>query len=421
MVKQLVTFLALIFAYAATNAATPRVNTMTGIFDEHFHTLITRNDDSPSSLPIIRLGSDDRLTIMFDEISDDRSYLRYSITHCNADWQPSGLVDTEVLEGFNIGDIDDYAFSRATTVHYVNYRITLPNEDFQFKVSGNYLLKVYNEDDPDTILLQTRFMICEPTARVTADILSATDVDYNDSHQQLSVTVDATDAHVDDVFNDLIVIIGQNGRLDNEVSLRQPLRAVGNKAVYEHLPRLIFPAGNEYRRFEIVQTTYPGMGVESIEYLYPYYHATLRPDSPRSSSSYLYDQTQHGRFFVREYNSDESDIDADYMVVHFTLDMPENPNVSIFLDGDFVRRRFDPESLMTFNRATGRYERVLLLKQGAYNYQYLAVPSGAGSGQTSAIEGDFYQTANEYLIKVYHRRRGERYDRFIGFTNAYFR
>ena len=56
----------------------------------------------------------------------------------------------------------------------------------------------------------------------------------------------------------------------------------------------------------------------------------------------------------------------------------------------------------------------MLLKQGAYNYQYLIVPPGAKRGYTSAIEGDKYQTVNEYNVRVYHRRRGERYDRLIG-------
>lgn len=395
-------------------------DTMTGIFDEKFHTLRIDVNGDYMVPPVILMGTNDVLTISFDELAESHSYLRYSLVHCNANWTESSLVESEYLDGFNFGDIEDYEYSRMTATHYVNYRISLPNERFQFKVSGNYLLKVYREEDPDTTLLQARFMVSESTATVRADVLSVTDIDYNDAHQQVSVVVDATNAEVDDIFNDLMVYVGQNGRLDNEVMVRQPLRVSGKTAYYEHLRQLIFPAGNEYRRMEIVSTTYPGMNVETVDYYDPFYHAILTTDYPRCAESYVYDQTQSGRFFVREYNSSYSDIEADYVVTHFTLDAPELVGKLIFLDGDMTCRRFDPQSLMTYNRATERYEKILLLKQGAYNYQYLAIDSDSSNNKasTAVIEGDFYPTRNEYLVKVYTRYRGERYDRLIGVTTV---
>lgn len=396
------------------------VDTMTGIFDPLFKSLLVRVDGSPMSPPVIALGSGDRVVISFDELAEDRSYLRYRLLHCNANWLQSQLVESEYLDGFNLGQVDDYEFSRLSKTHYVNYRIILPNNDMKIKVSGNYLLQVYREDNPDEVLLQTRFMVSEATAQVSADVMSVTDLDYNDRHQQVSVVVDGSNAYVEDMFNDLMVYVSQNGRCDNEAVARQPLRISGKQAFYEHLRQFIFPAGNEYRRMEIVSTTYPGMGVASVEYHEPFYHATLLTDTPRSEGSYLYDSTQHGRFFIREYNSDESDIDADYIATHFSLDMPEQNNGMVFLDGDFTCRRFDPESAMVYNRATGLYEKTLLLKQGAYNYQYLVTAPGGRVGSASVVEGDFYQTTNEYLVKVYHRRRGECYDRLIGVTMAFF-
>jgi len=409
--------LILSFAAALTAAAS---DTMTGIFDEAFHTLRIDVNGDHMAPPVLLLDSDDTITFSFDEIAESNSYLRYSLVHCNANWTESSLVESEFLDGFNFGDVDDYEYSRMTATHYVNYRVTLPNDRFRFKISGNYLVRVYRDDDPDTTLLQARFMVSESTATVDADVLSVTDIDYNDAHQQVSVRVDATNAEVEDVFNDMMVYVSQNGRLDNEVMVRQPLRVSGKTAYYEHLRQLIFPAGNEYRRMETVSTTYPGMNIESVDYHYPFYHATVVTDYPRSADKYIYDQTQNGRFFVREYNSDNSDTEADYIVTHFTLDAPELPGKHIFLDGDFTLRRFDPQSMMTYNRATGLYEKTLLLKQGAYNYQYLTVGTGDRSGDTSTIEGDFHPTRNEYLVKVYTRRRGERYNRLIGVTAVLF-
>lgn len=96
-------------------------DTMTGVFDERVKSLQVRLDGDNFAAPVVVLGTPDRIVINFDILAEDRDYLRYSLTHCNAFWQPSGLVDSEFLDGFNEGTIDDYRFSRGTTVHYVNY------------------------------------------------------------------------------------------------------------------------------------------------------------------------------------------------------------------------------------------------------------------------------------------------------------
>ena len=412
MKKTAILTLMLMLAAAAFAQRVP--DTMTGIFNERIKSLQIRLAGDDFAQPVIVMNTDDRIDISFDHLAEDREYFRYSLTHCNASWRPSGLVDSEFIDGFNEGTIDDYAFSQATGVHYVHYSLSIPNSEVAPKISGNYLLKIYPENDPDSVWLQCRFMVSEETAPVAVSASAQTDIDYNRAHQQLSIVVDTERAYVDDGFNDLIVIAGQNGRLDSEVAMRQPLKMTGRKVYYEHQPALIFEAGNEYRRFEAISERYPGMNIGNIEYFSPYYHYELVPDASRATETYSYDQTQHGRYFIREYNSSDSDVEADYGVVHFTLDYPETPGAMIFLDGDFVQRRFDDNSRMFYNHATGRYERAMLLKQGAYNYQYLIVPPGARRGYTAAIEGDKYQTVNEYNVRVYHRRRGERYDRLIG-------
>lgn len=404
----------LVVALAAVLVASA-ADTMTGVFDERIKSLQVRLDGNDFAAPVVVLGTSDRIRIDFDHLAEDREYFRYSLQHCDARWQPSGLVDSEFLDGFNEGSIEDYGYSQATVVHYVHYSLTIPNEEVAPTISGNYLLKIYRENEPDEPLLQCRFMVSEQTVPVSAFLTSRTDVDYNKAHQQLEICVDTERAGVEDIYNDLRVVVQQNGRLDSERALLRPMRTSGRKAYFEHTSELIFEGGNEYRRFETVSEYYPGIGVESIDFQNPYRHFYLFVDEPRADKPYLYDQTQHGRYFIRRQDAAESDYEADYGVVHFELDMPQISDGSmIFIDGDFVHRRFDPESEMRFNPVTQRYERAMLLKQGAYNYQYLLVPPGAMRGYTAPIEGDSYQTDNEYLIKIYHRRRGDRYDRLIG-------
>lgn len=416
MVRRLLHILLPVLLLGAAGAASA-ADTMPGSLSERLRTLQLTDalTGLPAQVPAVTLGSEGALSVEFDMLSDDREYLRYSLQHCDASWQPSKLTAPEYVDGFNEGIIENYAYSEATTVPYTHYRLDFPSPGMMPKLSGNYLLSIYPEGEPDNVLARVRLMVTEQSAAVRADVSSRTDVDYNDAHQQLALAVDVERADVADPFNDLIVCIQQNGRLDNEVALRHPLRASRTEAVYEHTPGLIFEAGNEYRRFETVNVNYPGMGVETIDWVRPYYHFTLATDEPRSEGSYAYDETQAGRFMVRVQGASDGDdaVQADYGVVHFTLDMPEMPGAMVFLDGDFTDRRFNDNSRMQYNPATGRYERSMLLKQGSYNYNYLVVPPGGRRGYTAQAEGDYYPTRNEYLIKVYNRRPGSRYDRLI--------
>lgn len=406
--------------YAAVIAscawAMETVDTSQGVIAPSFHSLQVVFAGSEMGEPVIDLHNPaDRVVISFDELSDDRRYMRYSLVHCDALWQPEGLVDSEFLDSFNEGTVEDYDYSQATIVHYVHYTITLPNEQVRITQPGNYLVKVYDESDPEETLLQARFYVSDNTVGIKADVTTRTDIDTNLAHQQLGLTVDTRYLNPEDPFNDLKVVVTQNGRPDTETVIVSPQRLGSREVIYEHLRPLIFPAGNEYRRFETVSTNYPGMGVERIERDAPVYNMMLYADEPRSSKDYLFDRTQHGRYLVRSSDVSDSSTEADYVMTNFTLAMPPLAGYDIFIDGDLTDRRFSPSSRMVYNEASGAYEQSLLLKQGSYNYQYLAVPSGSLKGETGPVEGNKYQTVNEYTIKVYHRPKGTRFDRLVGY------
>ena len=411
-------FATIILAIAASVAAYA-TDTRTAIFDSNFRSLRACTESNYYAPPVVELGGDDRVRIEFDEISPEMRYMRYSLLHCDANWQPSQLVESDYVDGFNEADIEEYDFSSGTFANYVHYGISLPNEDMPILLSGNYLLRVYPEEDSENTLLQVRFSIVEKAVDIFAEVTSRTDIDYNKSHQQVTVTVDTKDYRVENMYADLKVVVTQNARSDNEAIVTNPLRVSSNKAFFEHDRKLIFPAGNEFRRFEMTTTNYIGMGIDRYAYHDPFYHAELKIDEPRCYGSYTYDQTQYGRFTIRESNAFDSNTGADYMIVHFALDIPRQSGGDIFVDGEFTQHNFTNANRMHFNEATNRYELDMPLKQGAYNYQYLWLPHGSKAALTAPIEGDFYQTVNEYQIKVYNRRLGERYDRLIGYTVLY--
>ncbi len=394
-------------------------DTRTRAFDSRVGALKVHPSGADMQPPVVRLGSGRLIEVSFDMIGDDRQYLRYTLVHCNADWQPDALVGSEYLDGFNDAEIEDWAFSGATTVPYVHYRIVIPDGNMNPLLSGNYLLKVYEDGKPDDILLQARFAIEEGAVGISAKVSGVTDIDYMQAHQQLEISVDGGDMlNMEDINNRLIVKVRQNGREDDIRTLQRPQYVDGRGsnggvcAHYTHMRPLIFSAGNEYRRFETVSVDHPNMGVAEVVYADPYYHFRLTDDSPRRE--YTYDRTQQGRYRVREINAAEPELDADYVVVHFTLAMPELADSEIYIDGDLANRRLDATSRMHYDNDAGVYRHAMLLKQGSYNYQYVVVPRGQSSGLTAPVEGNFAQTADEYRIDVYYRAPGSRYDRLLG-------
>lgn len=385
------------------------------IFAPSFSSLQVEVEGAPMAPPIIYLNTNDRITIKFDERADDMRYMRYEVISCDSDWKPSQLVESEYIDGFNDGHVTDYELSSLTPTNYVHYTIRIPNDELRITRPGNYLLRIFDEDDRDTTLLQARFYVVSPAVGINAAVTSKTDIDTNNAHQQLIVNVNTDKVKdVENYFNEFKLVAIQNGRADNQVMLSRPSRIDGHTLVYDHSRPLIFPAGNEYRRFETVADKYPGMGVDHIVWEDPYPHYVLYADESRRHEPYLYDQTQFGRYTVRNDAAYDSDSQAKYAIVHFTLKEPKRLDGEYYIEGDLTGRRFSPNSRMIYNPDTEAYEASLLLKQGSYNYQYLFLPTGTQKGLTQTVEGDKYETVNQYTILVYHRGPMDRADSLIG-------
>lgn len=401
-----------LFGYTTVNAADIEYDR---VFNPTLKTLQTSvNGQLAASQPVITLEGSEHLTVSFDILGDDREYLCWRLLHCDADWQLDNLSDTDYLPGFNYAKIENHAFSRATNVHYVHYWFTLPSDDMQPQLSGNYLLQIFTEDNPDDVWAQCRVKVDEGRARIAGSISGRTDVDFNREHQQLTLSVEPESGLVSDPYGELYVVIEQNSRPDTRHTMVQPLRLDGQRLIYEHQPELIFPAGNEYRRSEFISTQWGGMGVDRIDYINGSYVVRLQPDAPRVQRQYSYDRTQQGRYVVRRYDSDQPQVDADYVLTDFTLRMPEDPSLDIYIEGELTGRSYTEANRMQYDSEAQAYRATLLLKQGAYNYQYVGRTGNEVAATTAEIEGNKYQTQNDYNISVYYRPHGRRYDRLIG-------
>lgn len=390
---------------------------------------LTKNGDL-MEIPVIGLDGMDNLVFSFDEITDDRRYLRCRLKHCDADWKESRLLESEYADGFNYDEIEDFGFSSNTYCHYVNYRYELGSESrLRPLVSGNYVWQVYDENDPDNVLLQARFRVSEDVCRVGGRADGRTDRGFNDEWQQLSLIVESGGDIIPNPYTDIVLEVEQNSRPDSSKLILHPQRVEGKKIIYDHLPQLIFPAGNEYRRFETVRADYPGMGVDSTRYIDGMYHAFLKPSALRFDKSYIFDSTQHGRYKIDEYNATDPDLGSDYILTHFTLDFPEIMDGEVFVEGDLSLRGYTDVNRMKYDRGEGMYKLTIPLKQGSYNYQYVVrkpdkndpgINIGGGKrgrmAEGTPIEGNHYETLNEYNVYVYLRLPRSRNDRLLGYA-----
>jgi len=404
-------FLLLAFAVLASEGKAQ----YSSIINPRIATLQVVAGDNWLTMPVTTLHGD-AMHISFDDMTHDYHRYTYKIEHCDAEWNVSdGLFTSDYLSGFN-GEltIDDYDQSLNTNHLYTHYRLTIPNENCRLTMSGNYKLTVFDEDNDNEPMLTACFMVVDPQMKVALGYSSNTDIDINKSHQQVSVNLDYGNIYVTDPQRQVKTIVLQNGRWDNAVRNAKPDYVSADGLQWRHCQSLIFPAGNIYRKFEMLGLNHTTMGLDRIDWDGEEFHAYVMEDAPRPS--YVHDEAPQGSFFIR--NSDNSEIDytSDYAQVHFTLKAPRQVG-EVYLNGDWTYDSFLPPYRMTYDAASQSYQGCVLLKQGYYSYQYL-VRKDDGTMMPVSTEGNFFQTANKYQVLVYYRGTGDRTDRLVGFAEA---
>lgn len=368
--------------------------------------------DNWQSMPVVELNGQSIL-VAFDDLTHEYHRYTYKIEHCDADWKVSSdLFAGDYISGFN-GEltIDDYDESLNTNQLYTHYRLRLPNSNCRISMSGNYQLTVFDEDNDSQPVLTARFMVVEPKVNIALGYTSNTDIDVNKSHQQVKCSLQYGDLRVTDPMRQLKTVVLQNGRWDNAVWNVKPDYVSAEGLQWSHQRDLVFPAGNVYRKFEMLDMNHTTMGLEELKWDGDHFHAFVFPDEPRMS--YVHDEAPQGSFFIRNSDNEEIDYTSDYAWVHFTLKAPRQQG-EVYLNGDWTHDQFLPSYRMEYDEETGSYQGRVLLKQGYYSYQYLVLRDD-GSTMPVSTEGSFFQTVNKYQVLVYYRGLGDRTDRLVGF------
>lgn len=390
---------------------------MNGVYRENIHSVQFFREGWDFSQPIVELGAaDQRIQLKFDELSDGVTNFVYTVTHCDEEWYPSRLVQSEYMEGFMENPINDYAASINTTTKYTNYLLSLPNENVRFLVSGNYLLSVFEEGKKDSPVLTRRFYVVEPLADIKGEVKKSTFEGFKGRDQEIDFDMTYSRIGIQDPRTEIKVVVMQNSRTDNCLTKLKPLFVRDNQLSYDLSRENVFAGGNEFRNFDTKNLRINGLGVANIEFIRPLYHVSLRTDLVTRGSEYRNENDLNGRYLIKNDRVTDSDLESDYMKVYFSLEMAEpllGGNIYVF--GGLSDWQCLPVNKMTWNPELKLYEAALLLKQGFYDYQYVYVENGGSLIDNTLLEGSYVETENDYQILVYYRGFSSRYDRLIGY------
>ncbi len=385
------------------------------IYKENIYTVLAHRDGWVLSNPVMYLNSENGIVVSFDNLDTDIKDYSYTVEHCNANWQPSGLMRSEFIEGFTENQITDYAYSFNTMVEYVHYNVHIPNEDMKITLPGNYILKIYEDFDEKDLVITKRFFVVEDKVGIEASIKRPSQIDRRNYSHEIDFTLNTTGLNLIDPFNEIKVVIRQNNRWDNEITDLKPMYIKDNQLIYDYDVGNLFYAGSEFRFFDIKSLRYQSERIQQIEYEKPYYHVRLLDDESRRFQVYLYHQDLNGRYMPEVQEGEDDDTEADYCYVYFTLPY-EAPMIdgNFYVFGSLSDWNYNARNRMTYNYEKKAYQLKMLLKQGYYNYEYIYVQDGTTLADNTFLEGSHYETENDYVIYVYHRGINDRYDKLVG-------
>ena len=356
----------------------------------------------------------DRFLISFDVLSGIEYDLYYIIDHCDYNWEKSKLLKSEYIEGFDDVKITNYTSSFNTYQIYTNYNITFPNSNTSVKKSGNYIIRIFDEYGEE--LFNRKFIIYENLSSVKVDIKRSKELKNINEKQIVNFEVNPNNIRFNNPDKNVKTLVFKNSNIDSPITNVKPQYKIGNKLIYKYDKELSFWGGNEYLYFDnknirITNVKIKGYNLKEI------YENYLFNDYPRFNKKYTYNPDINGGFLINASNSGNSNNEADYANIYFTLENYNNylnNDQDIYIVGDFNNYSTDKVYKMQFNENKNQFEAVLKLKQGFYNYKYL-IDNEIYKNDNKSVGGNFDETENVYSVLVYYRDYGERYDRIVGF------
>ncbi|MGB0522839.1 MAG: type IX secretion system plug protein domain-containing protein [Flammeovirgaceae bacterium] len=363
-------------------------------------------------VPIIDIRSQRAtpLVLEFDEFGDENDYYEVEILHCNSDWTRSREAAINYLYEYNEFNITEYDISINTKVPYIHYVFQVP----PVKFSGNYILKVYREDDEEDIILTRRFIVYEQSTIVGMKHERVIGTTESLTRQQVNFTVDYSMRELVNPDENIKVVLRQNYRWDNAITDLEPnFNNQLRKTLQYNMNNLenTFLGGNEFRHIEFSAFRGGGFNLRQVISGDTINQVIVLIDKPKDDRAYDGQARDfNGQYRIVNRLTAQPETEADYAEVIFQLETGNQYTGDVYIVGSFSDWHLKEENKLTYAPAFGTYYATLILKQGLYDYMY--VVEGAAP---NSLEGNHGRAENEYDLIVYYRPIGSRGDRVIGY------
>lgn len=403
---------------ALSLAGTAQVNWITPdhVYADNIKTVRLILKGSPLSYPIIALGGSQQAELSFDDLDGDVKDYYYTLELCNADWTPSDLTTFDYLNGFADNRLETYRFSDGTLQKYTHFTLDVPNTNCQPKRSGNYILKIFLNDDTSQLVLTRRLLVVESKASIAGSIQQPINPNLYLTGQKVNFNIQMNGMDISNAMDEVKVFILQDNRWDNAISGIQPTFINGSELDYNTENDCVFPGMKEWRLLDMRSLQ---MNTEHVQHVVHGRDSTdvyVYPDPSRSETAFQARRDINGMFIPELMDQGYSpDYEGDYATVHFTFPAPSPyAGSNLYIFGELTNYECNDQDKLVYNPEKEVYTGSLYLKEGYYNYIYGIIDYGKDSLNTDYTEGNWWETENNYTILVYYRSLGGRADQLVG-------
>lgn len=370
-------------------------------------------------LPIYTLRSNNKLELEFDDLEGNIKNYYYTYVLCDYDWQPVAYSAFEYMKGFTQNRINTYRFSSIAFTRYTHYQAFLPEQNCAPTKSGNYLLKVFLDGDTSQLVFTKKLYVVEPVASISAAVVQPFTPQLFNTHQRIRFTANIKGLNSFSAAQQVKVVIIQNNRSDWTQRDIAPTYVRGNDLEYNTEQVAVFPGGKEWRWLDIRSFKLLTDRIDSTAFTRTTTDFYLKTDVDRSAQRYVYFADYNGQFNIVTYESINPFWQGDYATVHFRFVAPEGwekEGKELYLAGAFTGYQLTDEWKLQYQPEHNRYECKAFLKQGYYNYTYIALDK-TRPNQVIDLEGNYWETENQYTILMYYRSFSDRNDQLIGVSS----
>ena len=326
--------------------------------------------EEEDQLPVVALRGRRTLTLEFDLMEGTGRPLSAYFYHANRNWERD-LLASEYLTSFHRDDLFDYQISRNTQINYTHYTYRFPNANIDFRISGNFILRITEQGREDEVLFERAFFVTENAAALQfgIDNVMVSGQGYPSAQPILSFTPPSS--LLSNVF-DYNVCFVRNGQFESTRCSDKPSLTQQPDLLFYLQPENAFePQEGDY--FLDLSSLRIGGQIEHTDLSVSPYRITLEPDYARFPSSSI-DPLLNGQAVVSEAVRDRGDPDTEgeYAQIIFRYVPPDETRLpgGLLLTGSFNGWGFDLANELRWVAERGRYEGELLLKQGQYEYRY---------------------------------------------------